>query len=56
MMKKIFEEDQNYWMEDVKDKGTSDKIIIALFAHKLDLYLNEKVDKKEARFMLKIME
>ena len=26
-------------MEDLKDKGTLDKIIIALFAHKLDLYL-----------------
>ena len=46
---KTFEEVKNYWMEDVKDKGTSDKII-ALFAHKSDLYLNEEVDEKEARF------
>ncbi len=36
----------------MEDKETSDKIIIALFAHKSDLYLNEKVDE----FMLKIME
>ena len=46
---KTFEEVKNYWMEDVKDKGTSDKIV-ALFAHKSDLYLNEEVDEKEARF------
>ena len=45
---KSFEEVKEFWMNDVKDKGTSDKII-GLFGHKSDLYINEEVDEKEVR-------
>jgi len=43
-----FEEIKNYWMDDVKEKGSENKVI-AIFGHKSDLYLNEEVNEEEAR-------
>jgi len=43
-----FEEIRNYWMNDVKEKGSENKII-SIFGHKSDLYLNEEVNEDEAR-------